>query len=162
MLFTVAVAHAVTIFAAPGPTEDAQGMILLRLLCFANAVATWHMPCSFLPWRTLKFPGFESSASPNPTAIPCPNMVKNPSTNFVSLPSMETYWLSRNFTIACATVILTVLTISFPLLLSLIFQILICPKLNILICSIFRQSLIYNYLSPVRSQIYHLTSPTSH
>ena len=40
MLLTVAVAHAVTIFAAPGPTDEAHGMIFLRLLCFANAVAT--------------------------------------------------------------------------------------------------------------------------
>ena len=109
MLFTVAVAQAVTIFAAPGPTEEAQGIILMRLLCFAKAMATWHIPCSFLPCNTLKFPGLESRASPKPTAIPCPKMVKNPSTNFVSTPSMETYWLSKNLTIACATVILVVL-----------------------------------------------------
>ena len=49
MLFTVAVAHAVTMFAAPGPMEEAHAMIFLRLLCFAKAVATWHIPCSFLP-----------------------------------------------------------------------------------------------------------------
>ena len=40
ILFTVAVAHAVTMFAAPGPMEEAHAMIFLRLLCFAKAVAT--------------------------------------------------------------------------------------------------------------------------
>ena len=91
MLFTVAVAHAVTMFAAPGPTEDAQGIIVFLLFCFAKAVATWHIPCSFLPCITRNCPGFVSSASPSPTAIPCPKMVKKPSTNFVSTPSIETY-----------------------------------------------------------------------
>lgn len=113
MLFTVAVAHAVTILAAPGPMDEAQGMIFLRLLCFANAVAVWHIPCSFLPCRTRSPPGFVSRASPSPTAMPCPKRVKNPSTNFVSLPSMDTYWLSKNFTIAWAVVILVVLAMFF-------------------------------------------------
>ena len=40
ILFTVAVAQAVIIFAEPGPTEAAHGIIFLLLLCFANAVAT--------------------------------------------------------------------------------------------------------------------------
>ena len=35
ILFTVAVAQAVTIFAAPGPTDDAQGMIFFLPFCFA-------------------------------------------------------------------------------------------------------------------------------
>ena len=91
ILFTVAVAQAVTILAAPGPIDEAQGMIRFRLLCFAKAVATWHMPCSFLPWKTRSCPGFVSSASPRPTAMPCPKIVKKPSTNFVSTPSMDTY-----------------------------------------------------------------------
>ena len=34
-LFTVAVPQAVTMFAAPGPMDDAQGMIFLRSLCLA-------------------------------------------------------------------------------------------------------------------------------
>ena len=49
MWFTVAVAAAVIIFAAPGPMEEEQAIIFLRLFCFANAVATCAMPCSFLP-----------------------------------------------------------------------------------------------------------------
>ena len=91
MLLTVAVAQATTMFAAPGPTEEAQGMILLRLFCFAKAMAAWHMPCSFLPCITLNWPGSLSRASPRPTAMPCPKIVKKPSTNFVSTPSMDTY-----------------------------------------------------------------------
>ena len=91
ILFTVAVAQAVTMLAAPGPTDEAQGIMLFLLFCFANAVATWHMPCSFLPCITLNCPGSLSKASPRPTAMPCPKMVKKPSTNFVSTPSMDTY-----------------------------------------------------------------------
>src|SRR5699024_5517603 len=53
ILLTVAVAQAVTMLAAPGPTDDAQAMIFFLLFCFANAVATWHIPCSFLPCITL-------------------------------------------------------------------------------------------------------------
>lgn len=104
MLLTVAVAHAVTILAAPGPTEEAQAMIRLRQFCLAKAMATWHMPCSFRPCMTLRPPGFVSRASPRPTAMPWPKMVKKPSTNLVSTPSMETYWLSRNLTMAWAVV----------------------------------------------------------
>ncbi len=114
MLFTVAVAHATTILAAPGPTEDAHGMIVFLLFCFAKAVATWHIPCSLRPCMTRSSPGSVSKASPSPTAIPCPNNVKKPSTNFVSFPSIDTYWLSRNLTMACATVSLIVFTISAP------------------------------------------------
>ena len=49
MLFAVAVAAAVTMFAAPGPTDDVTAMICLRFMCLANATATCAWPCSFLP-----------------------------------------------------------------------------------------------------------------
>ena len=107
-LLTVAVAAAVTMFAAPGPMEDAQAMIFLRSLILANAVAACAMPCSFFPWNTFSCPGSSSSACPSPTTMPCPNTVKIPSTNLVSLPSKETYWLSRNFTSACAVVMIAI------------------------------------------------------
>ena len=49
ILLTVAVAAAVTMFAAPGPILDTQGIIFLRLFCFAYAIAACAIPCSFFP-----------------------------------------------------------------------------------------------------------------
>ena len=91
MLLTVAVAHATTMLAEPGPTDAAQGMIFLRSFCLAKAVAAWHIPCSLRPCMTWMPPGLRSSASPRPTAMPCPKIVKKSSTNLVSSPSMDTY-----------------------------------------------------------------------
>ena len=108
MLLTVAVAQAVTILAAPGPTLEEQAMIRRRLCCFAKAMAAWHIPCSLRPCITRRPPGFTSSASPRPTAMPCPKIVKKPSTNFVSTPSIATYCWSKKRTIACAAVRRTV------------------------------------------------------
>ena len=75
--FTVAVAHAVTMFAAPGPMEEAHAMIFCRLLCFAKdgSNVTHTLLISSLKNLT-SCPGFVSSASPSPTAIPCPKIVK--------------------------------------------------------------------------------------
>ena len=50
MLLAVAVAAAVTMLAAPGPTELVTAKICLRFICLAKATAAWAMPCSFLPW----------------------------------------------------------------------------------------------------------------
>ena len=50
----LAVAAAVTMFAAPGPTDDVTAMIFLRLHCFAKAIAVWAIPCSFLPCQTFR------------------------------------------------------------------------------------------------------------
>jgi len=45
----VAVPQAVTMLAAPGPTEEVATQICLRFICLAKATAAWAMPCSFLP-----------------------------------------------------------------------------------------------------------------
>ena len=45
----VAVPQAVTMLAAPGPTEEVATQICLRFICLAKATAAWAMPCSFWP-----------------------------------------------------------------------------------------------------------------
>ena len=49
ILFAVAVPAAVSILAAPGPTDVVQAYIFFLFFCFAKAVAASAIPCSFLP-----------------------------------------------------------------------------------------------------------------
>ena len=49
MLFAVAVAAAVIMLQAPGPTEEVTAKICFLFICFAYATAACAMPCSFLP-----------------------------------------------------------------------------------------------------------------
>ena len=87
MLLAVAVAAAVTMLAAPGPTEEVTAMIFFRLHCLAKATAVWAMPCSFLPCHTCIRWASWASAWPRPTTLPWPGSIMTPSTKGCSMPS---------------------------------------------------------------------------
>ena len=91
MQFAVAVSAAVTMLAAPGPTEDVQAYICLRRFCFAKPIAACAMPCSLRPMRMIRWPGSSSRAWPMPMTLPWPKMPKMPSNIGTSLPSNSTY-----------------------------------------------------------------------
>ena len=87
MLLAVAVAAAVTMLAAPGPTEEVTAMIFFRFICLAKATAVWAMPCSFLPCQTFSRRVSCLSACPKPTTLPWPGSMMTPSTKGCSTPS---------------------------------------------------------------------------
>ena len=70
MLGLPQVAAAVTILAAPGPTDEVTAKMRRRRCCLANPVAIWAMPCSLHPCITCRWPGSCSSAWPIPSTLP--------------------------------------------------------------------------------------------
>ena len=104
MRLAVAQPAAVTMFMAPGPMEETQGMISSLFFCLAKAMAARAMFCSFLPCRKRMACPPCCSAWPTPTTQPWPKTPNRWLTNLCSTPSSSTYWLSRKRTSAWAMV----------------------------------------------------------
>lgn len=106
--FVVASAAAVSMLAAPGPTEAVAAKVARRRCIRANPTASCTIACSLRAWWYGSSPGCSTwsclIACPSPATLPCPKMPKMPGIVRSRTSPSTVHWLARNSTSAWPTV----------------------------------------------------------
>ena len=91
----MAIAAAVTMFVAPGPTDDVATMICCRRMRLAKAAAASPMPCSLWPRQTGISSRCCSRECPRLSTLPWPKIPMTPGNSGCSTPSISMRWAMR-------------------------------------------------------------------